>query len=206
MKDRHLWLRISNAQMPAGFSEKVAAEFGWNTQQTTDAIEEYRRFAYLSQISNDPLSPPREVDLVWHMHVLYTRHYTGPWQDLLGQPLHHEPAPAGAKENAFREQYGRTRALYLSEFDSFGTDKLWPSVSVLRRREVFALVALASLATVFVAGGLAFFMESTLLGALGMMAFLAFFVSIFFAASANGGTTSFGVSSGGGGGDSGCGD
>ena len=205
MQDRHLWLRISAVGLPEGFEKKLVEEFSWTAQQAVEAIEEYRRFAYLSQITDQQVSPPREVDLVWHVHLLYTRHYTGAWQDVLKKPFHHEPAPAGTKESAFRQQYDETRALYLKEFGQFGAEKLWPSVAVLRRREIAAVIAVASFLVGFVSIILAAVLQNLALGLVAVAAILVFVVSLFFAASSNGGRSSFGVSSGGG--DSGgCGD
>ena len=205
MKDRHLWLRIAAADLPEGFEEKLRDEFSWTQKATADAIEEYRRFVYLNQVAEHPLSPPREVDLVWHMHLVYPRHYWGPWHDMLTTDMHHEPAAPSTPDSAFRDAYGDTRALYLQEFDSFAQDRIWPTVAELKRKDRAGAFAVLCFFVTFVAGIIGGVTNNLPLIIVAIVAFVMFVIAIIFASSKNGGRTSFGVSTGSGG-DGGCGD
>ena len=189
--------------MPEGFVGKASTEFSWSHKQTEEAIAEYKRFVYLNQIADHPLSPPREVDLIWHMHLLYTRHYWGPWTELLETPLHHEPAPTSGKVDL--ETYGATRALYTQEFDDFVAEKIWPSLKTIKRQERAGGMALLCFFTAFFAIIAAVVTQNAGYAVFAGIAFLGFFVLLFFVGP-NNRKGSFGVSSGGGGSDGGCGD
>src|SRR5262245_4644050 len=119
-----LWERIGgfeidNSGAESPFSARLAREQGWSPERTQAAIDEYKRFIYLTCIAASPLTPSEVVDQVWHFHLLYTRSY---WTDLcegvLGRPLHHEPSKGGgAPAYHFLDLYANTRSLYESEFD-----------------------------------------------------------------------------------------
>lgn len=203
MRNRHLWLRISEAAFPEGFDEKLKSEFSWSSDDIHQATQEYRRFVYLSQVADHPVSPPREVDLVWHVHLLFSKNYWDVWGKMLTRPLHHEPANSPQDEKKFRAQYGDTRVLYLQEFESFEFEKLWPSIEVLIRRERAGIFVLVCFLVAFVSIIAAAFTENVVFMVSAALGAAGFIVGLFFAASKNGGG-SFGVSVGGDGG--GCGD
>jgi hypothetical protein len=65
---------------------------GWTLAQTTEAIEEYRRFLLLHYLYPDRrLVPSRIVDIVWHHHVLDTEKYQKDCLEVFGYFLHHYP-------------------------------------------------------------------------------------------------------------------
>ncbi len=80
MLDPALWQRIATHPMdaPTGtapFSIKLALAEGWDKAHTKHVIEEYRRFVYLTQISDGPITPSEQIDRAWHMHLTFTRDY-----------------------------------------------------------------------------------------------------------------------------------
>ncbi|HAJ44962.1 MAG TPA: hypothetical protein DCL54_00080, partial [Alphaproteobacteria bacterium] len=128
-----LWARIEAFQFDKpdcafSFSQRLAVETGWPRAYALAAVEEYRRFVYLASISSAPLTPSREVDAVWHLHLVYTWSY---WKEfcgeVLGRELHHGPTPGGERAAlTYREQYAETRRLYLDEFGSLAPHDFWP--------------------------------------------------------------------------------
>jgi hypothetical protein len=65
---------------------------GWNRQQVDRAIARYKMFLYIVFINPDSaIVPTREIDIVWHHHILNTRKYACDCQWLFGYFVHHSP-------------------------------------------------------------------------------------------------------------------
>lgn len=113
------------------FLRRLCRENQWTAEFGLRTIDEYKRFVYLAMVSPAPVTPSREVDQVWHLHLLYTRSY---WEDLraiLGRPLHHGPTAGGQQEDEkFHGWYERTKLLYESEFRQKPPADLWPPAEV----------------------------------------------------------------------------
>ncbi len=131
MQDIALWKRIAAHQFdaPTGsapFSVKLAQAEGWSKAFTNRVIEEYRRFVYLTQVSDAQVTPSEAVDRAWHMHLTFTRDY---WDvfcaEVLGKPLHHEPCAGAEDMPRYRAQYEQTKALYLREFGGPAPADVW---------------------------------------------------------------------------------
>lgn len=132
---RELWRRLS--EHPIGttgcdfdFAARLAHEHGWSADVARGAIEEYRRFCFLSIVAGHVVTPSDAVDEVWHLHLTYTRDY---WETfcphVLGAPLHHEPTRGGRDESArHRRQYAQTLAAYQAWFGA-PPENYWPHVS-----------------------------------------------------------------------------
>jgi|CXWL01.1.fsa_nt_gi uncharacterized protein (TIGR04222 family) len=129
---RELWQRIAAHRFEApdqgiDFTRRLAREQGWTLEFARRAVDEYRRYCFLSSISAEPLTPSVEVDEVWHLHLIHTRDY---WDafcgEVLRRPLHHGPTRGGrAALQTHHRQYGETLAVYESWFGSAPHD-LWP--------------------------------------------------------------------------------
>ena len=122
----NLDLHASDAALP--FSERLARENGWSVRFAEQAIEEYRKFCFLAVHAGHPVTPSEEVDQVWHLHMLYSRHY---WdtlcRDTLAMSLHHGPTQGGAAEGRkYHEWYEDTLASYRRYFGGPPED-LWPA-------------------------------------------------------------------------------
>lgn len=105
-----------NASFP--FSAKLSWEYRWTGIFTYRAIQEYKKFVFLSQVTNHQVSPSTIVDRVWHLHLLYTHSY---WNEfcgkILNKPLHHLPSLGGRQEGLqYRHQYQQTLASYTQYF------------------------------------------------------------------------------------------
>ena len=136
MNPEHLELaqRIGAYQLddPAAaltFSERLARDNGWTARFAQRAIQEYKRFAFLSVAAGHPVSPPDAVDQVWHEHMIYTESY---WKDfcgtVLGKPLHHHPTRGGAEESVkFAGWYAQTLLSYRNFFAEEPPADIWPS-------------------------------------------------------------------------------
>ena len=92
----------------------------WSLLRATQAIEQYRRFLFLSKhYPNHRIVPSREVDQVWHNHILDTAKYREDCDTLFGQFMDHWPY-FGMKDDAEREElnnaFSDTQALMEAHF------------------------------------------------------------------------------------------
>lgn len=133
MKNLDLWTRLNAFKLDDEtsafpFSMRLARDNNWSHDFALKACEEYKKFIYLSTISNHPVTPSDEVDQAWHLHLLYTQSY---WEELcqktLGKPLHHGPTKGGEKQKTFfKDCYEQTKSLYTEEFGHIPPKDLWP--------------------------------------------------------------------------------
>lgn len=92
---------------------------GWSLERCNEVEVRYKRFLYLSVKYPQAIIPSKEVDAMWHQHILDTRKYAEDCKATFGFFLHHFPyfgmrGPEDAQdlENAFEE----TCRLYNAEF------------------------------------------------------------------------------------------
>jgi hypothetical protein len=134
--ERRLWGRVE-AHRPGGaqadgFLRRLARDQRWTLDFAREAIREYRKFCFLSIVAASPVSPSKEVDEVWHLHLLYSRDYWQVWcAEVLCVPLHHHPADATTESQAAcRAQYAETLVLY-ERFFGAAPLAFWPATHVV---------------------------------------------------------------------------
>ncbi|WIY23570.1 glycine-rich domain-containing protein [Parasedimentitalea psychrophila] len=170
-----LWAKIEAYEFPnfAGglsFRDLVRKETKFSASKIEQAILEYRRFAYLSQVSDVSVVPSSEVDAIWHVHLTLTRDY---WQrfcdGVLGQKLHHTPESGAVQSN---NGYSKTLDLYELEFGEPTPRNIWPR----KRQDVSGLVwfagAVVSLMISWATRDPIFFFLALVLGAMFVLAIL----------------------------------
>ncbi|MDE9451181.1 hypothetical protein J3R80_11965 [Aliiroseovarius sp. Z3] len=126
MQNEKLWQAIQEHPFEPGFADRLAREEGWSDAFAAGAVEEYRRFLFLSQLSDTPVTPSVIIDKVWHLHMTDTRNYwDGFCAKVLGKPLHHDVGKSAADDLRHREQFRNTRALYATVFGESAPDTYW---------------------------------------------------------------------------------
>ena len=71
---------------------KLKLEHGWSLDRLNHALRQYR--LWLKTVARHPkesIIPNKEVDEVWHTHILDTRKYAEDCQHIFGRFLHHFP-------------------------------------------------------------------------------------------------------------------
>lgn len=72
---------------------------GWSQEQVELAIARYKMFLHLMYLyPKQPIIPTREMDIVWHFHILDTRKYAYDCGILFGYFLHHRPSSGEKSE------------------------------------------------------------------------------------------------------------
>ncbi len=152
--DPQLWSRLQAMTLDAEgavrpISVRLAEENKWTAAETAKAIEEYKRFLYLAVRAGHPVTPSRPVDLVWHEHLIHTRHYWGTLcKDVLQQDFHHDPGN-GNTDDATRlnDQYRKTLESYRTAFGDDPPTDIWPRpVAAKPSQSTGARLAFASFA------------------------------------------------------------
>lgn len=69
----------------------------WSDHYKRQVIKEYEKFLYMKS-QNDSVSPSNDIDLVWHQHILNTKHYRQYCYDNFGFFVDHDPTDAFDQE------------------------------------------------------------------------------------------------------------
>lgn len=65
--------------------------YGWSPDHARLMERDYKRFLYLTVTRHEAIVPTKEIDKLWHAHVLDTRKYFADCEHLFGEYLHHFP-------------------------------------------------------------------------------------------------------------------
>jgi hypothetical protein len=123
------------------FSQKLAREYQWTSAYTLRAIQEYKKFMFLGMVSDRIVSPSVPIDLVWHMHLIYTYSYWNKFcGEVLGKPFHHSPSSGGKSEKLkYDRLYQETLIAYQFYFGIPPAD-IWINASVKRSSNKYWIV------------------------------------------------------------------
>lgn len=80
----------------------------------------YQRFFSLRFVADSPISPTREIDNIWHLHILDTKEYEKFCNEVFGKFVHHIPREVAATKPVPKD---RTHELALELYG----DKLTPA-------------------------------------------------------------------------------
>lgn len=118
MKNQELWVKIQNSPLVLAGDEnlidRVIKETNWSKSKVKDVILAYKKFLYLAAI-NKEVVPSKEVDIIWHTHILFTNDYFVRWSNILGKTVHHSPEIKG-QTNTYNNTYKETYNSYTNEF------------------------------------------------------------------------------------------
>lgn len=87
-----LWGKVEQLNLNI-ILDRLLYKHGWSVERSNHAIEGYRKFLYMTQISEDAVAPTKDIDVVWHEHILHTNKYAIDCQKMFGRFLHHFPTP-----------------------------------------------------------------------------------------------------------------
>lgn len=150
MKNKVLYQKISSFMVTPedkneSFLLKLSNHMSVKRDEASHLYEEYLRFVYLTQISTVELTPSKQIDEVWHLHLTYTQNYWNIFcKDILNSPLHHNPGSlTNPKDDEYNNQYLLTLDLYQSEFDKYIHQKYWKTPKSNRKLSYFTFSILS---------------------------------------------------------------
>jgi hypothetical protein len=99
--------------------QKLRKDEGWSEAEAGMAESRYRRFLAMRLLNPDfHLVPARDIDKVWHQHILHTKFYFRDCETVFGHYLHHNPGSTDTvEEEHLHESFEKTRDFYVSLFD-----------------------------------------------------------------------------------------
>ena len=76
---------------------------GWNDERANTAVFEYRKLLVLAKLGVHVV-PGKDIDEIWHSHILFSQNYAKDCNEFFGYFLHHKPADGStAEDNAKRK-------------------------------------------------------------------------------------------------------
>lgn len=94
---------------------------GWDLAKVTSVEKLYRRFLELKvRHPEETIVPTKEIDAMWHAHILDTSKYMVDCEAMFGAYLHHFPylGMRGEEDrNALIAEFANTKQLYRQRFD-----------------------------------------------------------------------------------------
>lgn len=115
--------------IPGGLFRRCAEEFGWCDATYNRVVIAYQQFMELKKQHEDwhaeIISPPVDVDKLWHEHILYVEHYVQSCHEYCGHLIGHDPD--GAMDSAAHaERIKNTKISVKSRFDKNDIDnEIW---------------------------------------------------------------------------------
>ena len=129
-----LWREMA-AYEHDGVCKRFAEENGVSIEEARGVFMEMKRFFYIAILSQQPCSPSKAVDAMWHTFLMYTAHYRWFCQQFNGAFIDHTPS-----DKPELEGYTRTREFALALFGEVD-GKCWPDPSLRLAGGMYAGVA-----------------------------------------------------------------
>ncbi len=92
-----VWENINSIDL-SFLQERMLSKYDWSTERTTNALKRYKQYLYIVFIEPNSICPTKDVDEVWHQHILHTRLYEEHCHKIFGKMLHHEPFKSGEEK------------------------------------------------------------------------------------------------------------
>jgi len=92
---------------------------GWDQQTAINAIRKYEKFlALIAKHPGIPHAPTREIDEIWHLHMLSPRSYSNDCNKLFGEILDHDGGfgQESEEEAILKATFNHTAMLWEKEY------------------------------------------------------------------------------------------
>jgi hypothetical protein len=91
----------------------------WSLADATSIANIYKNFLYLQKKHcSISLVPTREIDEIWHNHILHTKNYFQDCYAIFGHYYHHHPLNPEEDLKKLITAFKKTKQLYFKEFKS----------------------------------------------------------------------------------------
>lgn len=111
---------------------EASGEVDWTELQAKRVIEEYRKFLTLTLEGDGKItSPSRNIDVIWHHHILDTEKYYEDMNKVFGHIIHHFPylgVRGSADRQILLDGYEDTLKRYKNRFGDVPKD-VWGSAA-----------------------------------------------------------------------------
>jgi hypothetical protein len=83
--------QVDEYVVPTYLIERVAKQYGYSSGYTEELAREAKRMLYLTVLSDEPVVPSHNVDMVWHEMIVFTRWYHDFCEFIGSSYIHHDP-------------------------------------------------------------------------------------------------------------------
>jgi hypothetical protein len=121
MKDKSIFLNLDLQPI----LDKLIMHYEWDLEEASQAIKLYKNFLFLKKKygKTHKLPPSKDIDEVWHLHILDTEKYACDCRKIFNEILHHYPYAGlpGSKMSVekLQQQFALTQELHKQEFGYF---------------------------------------------------------------------------------------
>lgn len=105
--------------------KKHASENGLPYEEAEKHFEECIKFLYICTLTDQSLSPSKDLDKIWHTFILFTKDYQLFCHNYLGKFIHHVPDAEVTEESKTKNQEAFNYAFILAEA-TFKNDLYYP--------------------------------------------------------------------------------
>lgn len=113
--DMHFFDKMALIDFEPLLARVIQSNETWTRQRATLALRWYKRFLFLAyKYPNKRLAVLKDVDELWHLHILNTKQYFCDCEGLFGEYLHHTPLLD--TEGASGDLVEKTNQLYAEHF------------------------------------------------------------------------------------------
>jgi hypothetical protein len=93
---------------------KLQNQYGWTPEKCDTAEIWYKQFLTLKLKYPDlELVPNKDIDEIWHLHILDTKKYSNDCKDIFGSFFHHSPSYGQCD---LSKEFEITKSLFRTEF------------------------------------------------------------------------------------------
>ena len=118
---------IISADLLSSWQRSENKTKGWSTQTAINAIKKYEKFLMLiAKYPGMPHAPTREIDEIWHLHMLSPRAYLNDCNKLFGEILDHDGGfgKEPEEEIVLKATFNITAALWEKEYgEAYASEK-----------------------------------------------------------------------------------
>lgn len=132
LTNQSLWNKISDfvikdSDHSFSFAQDISQKNNWSLDYANRAILEYKRFAYLSIVSDHLVIPSVIIGLVWKRHMTYTQNYEKYFcNDILNRSaLIDFLKYKHLDRDQYKQAYGESLDSYTKEFSSQAPEDIW---------------------------------------------------------------------------------
>jgi hypothetical protein len=121
---------IQNDPNTATLRQVITHENHWSPNYAQRVIEEYKKMLLIAAATQIPLTPSKDVDKVWHTHLLQTKSYWQMCEKVFNMPIHHQlpqgDQPLAQTQADAKKTYQQTLTRYRDVLGELPPSDIWP--------------------------------------------------------------------------------
>ena len=84
----------------------------WDEDRAVSAIQEYKKMLVMAKLGVHVV-PGKDIDEIWHSHILFTKKYQDDCNDFFGYYLNHKPSDGSSEEDNMKRKLSYEKMLIM---------------------------------------------------------------------------------------------